>query len=167
MEEYKWSKFKKRKNSIKLVTDMSEYFHRNYKNNLPNKSTRVPLRVYTQVIELFNQKMIELMYKELYVFRMPFGLGSICIGEEVGIRKTLNKIVVPEKGKAVMTKIPNIGLKPTFRYWWIKQTTRIRNTELYYLYTCLNSRSCLGRYIQDRYDDPLKKNFRAHPILIN
>jgi hypothetical protein len=167
MDGYKYRKFKKRKDSTFLFTEMRAYFHANYKKNLPDKSTRVNARVYTQVINLFNQKMIELMYTELYVFRMPFGLGSLCVGEEVGIRKTINKIVVPEKGKAVMIKVPNIGLKPTFRYWWMKQTTKLRNTELYYLYTCLNSRSYLGRYIQDRYDDPLKKNFRAHPILIN
>lgn len=164
----KFHEIKQRKN-CKIFAATGSYYYFNYKKCVVDKSTIVPWATYSKAVKLFNEKMIELIINKLYVFKIPYGLGNLCVGEEVAIRKKIIEIYTNEKGLPQRRFVPNIGLKRTFRFWWSKQSVHksTRNKELYWLYISANPRSKLGNYIQSRYDDSMQPNFRAYPILIN
>jgi len=140
-------------------------FYRSFKRFIRNEPEfDVSEGVHAEIIKSFNDLIIEKMYKSLYVFKMPFGIGELCVGEEINKRKYIKKLVEQEDGTKKRQFVPNIGLRPCFRFWWNKATSKGNGIKLYYLYMMQKNSANLYHHATEQCDNPLLKNYRAHII---
>lgn len=140
-------------------------FYRSFKRFIRNEPEYdVSEGLHAKIIESFNEMMVDAMYKRLYIFKMPFGIGELCVGEEINKRKYIKKLVEQEDGTFKRQFMPNTGLRPTFRFWWNKATSKGDGMKLYYLYMCQKNSKALYHHATEHDIDPLKKNYRAHII---
>lgn len=121
-------------------------------------------KVHTKIIHSFHSRVVASMISRLYVFKMPFGIGEICIGEEINKRKYIIKIVKQGDGSFKREKVNNSELRKVFRFWWNKASCRLENSEMYYLYILQRHSKSLGRYVEKQNSDPNLKNYRGHII---
>lgn len=124
----------------------------------------VPEKLHNKIIKSFHEKIVEKIYKKLYVFKMPFGIGDLCVGEEINKRKYARVYEKQPNNKCIAKLVPNIGRKKVFRFWWNKDTCKFKNSTMYWLKIADEHRCAIGKYIEERNSNPELKNYRAHLI---
>lgn len=150
------------------LTSDQLYQYARYVCNLDKGEKRINKKTYSLVVKLFNEEILELIYKDHYVFKLPFNMGILYMGEEINKRKRIKKLVTDEDGNTSYKLVQNNnGVASIFRLRWEKEGIKHFNAGLYYFYSERPARSKIGRYIEEQNSSSDKKNYRAYPIIRN
>lgn len=143
-----------------------KYFYRQYKYEKRHQSVSIVSNAkHALILSLFHKHLLGIMCSKLYIFKIPFGIGAICIGEEAAIRKYIRELYTDENGKTQCRLTLNTGLKKCFRVCWRKLSCNIENKFGYYIKPIEKTRKAIANYINSRDQDLMKPNFRAHTII--
>jgi len=125
-------------------------FHKAYKKDYPD--TKVNLKTYSKIIQMFNNEIIKQILEEQLEFEMPYKLGTLRVRKQktpMDVKYLRIDWAATKKAGTRVYHLNEHTNQYTYRFLWNKRVVTYKNKHLYSLTIVRSARRRLAAILKD------------------